>query len=314
MNSGFEAVDTAILIARRWGYKVKNITYPKATILFASNCYWGTLTSARAGCDDPKRREGYEPFATESLRFDFVEFNDIVALETKFKDDPTICAYLFEPVQGAAGNIHPDEGYYTKVRELCDKYNILMVADEVQVGLGRCGKLLCCDWENVKPDLVTLGKSLSGGFMPISAVLGNNKVMDVLEFGDHHSTYAANPLAMAITKAAVDVLFEDNLIEKSEKLGEIVAEELRGYHYSFLKDIQCGKGLFASIQFGDQLACWTVCQKMLEAGILVKPEMGNRIKIMPPLCITPQELSEGLLILKQALDDYDSKGKFNLLS
>jgi ornithine--oxo-acid transaminase len=314
MNSGYEAVDTATLLARKWGYQKKKIQPGKAKILFPKNCYWGMMTAARVGCDDPTRKQGFEPNDNEILNFDFVEYNNVDLLEAKFKADPNICAFLFEPVQGHAGIIYPDIGYYSRIRELCTKYNVLMVSDDVQAGLGRCGKLLTTDWENVRPDIVTLGKSLSGGFMPISAVLGDNEVMNVWSFGEHVSTYASNPLAMAVTRAAVDVLIDEGMLDNSEKMGKVVELELKSYKYNFIQDIQCGKGLFTSIQLKDELAAWTIAHSCLTNGLLLKPDAEHRIKIMPPLCITEITLKEGLAILKRALDDYEKKGKFSLIA
>jgi len=314
MNVGSEAVDCACLIARKWAYKVKKVPDGKAAILFPKMGYWGMTIGARAACDEKARREGFEPFASENLRFDFVEFNDLDSLETKLKGDPNIAAFVVEPVEGHAGNIHPKPGYLKGVKQLCEKYNVLMVCDEVQAGLGRCGKLFCHQWDDIRPDIVTLGKSLSGGFMPVSAVLADNNIMNVLSPDEYQSTYAANPLACAVAQKAVEVLFEENMIEHCEKMGKIVEEELKSYHYSFVTDIQCGRGLFASIQISEELGCWTICQMMLENGVLVKPDLGNRIKIMPPIIISEEDLKHGLKIIKDALDAYDKKGKLNLLA
>jgi len=255
----------------------------------------------------------YDNFLTQFFEVDFVEFNDPKQLEAKFQSDENIAGFIFEPIQGNAGNIHPDPGYYIKVRELCTKYNVLMISDEVQVGLGRCGKLLCCEWENVRADIVTLGKSLSGGFMPVSAVLADNDIMNVWEVGDHASTYAGNPLGLAIVEAAMDVLLDEDLIIKAEKLGKILAEELESFHYPFIKDMQYGKGLFGSLQFPDKLTMWTIAKNMMENGVFVKPDPGERLKIMPPLCISEEDLRKGLKVLKDALDDFEKKGKLGLI-
>lgn len=309
MNSGYEAVDTAVILARKWGYQEKKIEHGKARILFPSNNYWGTMIAARSGCDEKERKESFEPLATENLLFDFVEFNNVEKLEEKFKSDSNIAAFIFEPILGHGGNIHPSEGYYRKIRELCDKYRVLMIADEVQVGLGRTGRLLCVDWENVKPDVVCLGKSLSGGFMPVSAILANDHVMKVWKYGDHMSTFSSNPLGLALVKKSIEVLLEEKMTENAEKLGKIVEEELKSYHYSFIEDVQCGKGLFASVKFKDNNSVWSVTRYLLDHGLLTRPETGFRLKIMPPLCITEEELREGLKIFREALDDFEKKGK-----
>jgi len=187
-----------------------------------------------------------------------------------------------------------------------------MVADEVMAGLGRCGKLLCVDWENVKPDVVTIAKSLSGGFMPVSAVLGKEKVMKVWDYGDHSSTFSANPLGVVIAKRAVEVLFEDKLIENAEKLGKILADELRSWNFDFIEEVQCGKGLFASVKFKDNETVWLIARFMQERGVLCRPEVGFRIKIMPPLCLTEEDLRFGLATFKEALEEFKKKGKEEL--
>jgi len=313
MNSGYEAVDCALTLARKWAYKVKGVEKGKAKILFPKHCYWGMMLAARSGCDDPTRKEDFEPLASDGLLFDFVDFDDVEQLEAKFKANPELAAYIFEPIQGHAGNIHPSPGYFIKVRELCTKYKVLMIADEVQAGLGRTGKMLTIDWENVKADIVCLGKSLSGGYMPVSAILGNNAVMNVWSFGDMMSTYAGNPLACEIAKAAVDVLIDENMIENAEKLGKILDEELRKLHYPFIKDVQSGKGLFGSIQVTDMLATWTIAKYMIDKGVLMKPEVDSRLKFMPPLCISETDFRYAMAVLKEALADYDKKGKLSLI-
>jgi len=265
---------------------------------------------ARIACTEPARRENFGPFPNEEIQFEFVPYNDIKKLEEKFKSDgENIAAYIFEPIQGHSGNLYPAEDYCRNVRELCTKYNILMVADEVQAGLGRCGKLLCIDWEGVKPDVITLGKALSGGFMPISAVLADEKVMQVWDYGDHISTYSANPLGMAIAKRSIEVLFEDKLIENAEKLGKILNDELRSWDFSSITDIQAGKGLFASIQVKDDKTAWVIIRYLLDHGIVTRVDANQRIKIMPPLCVKEDELRDGLKIFKDAFEKLEAKGK-----
>jgi len=204
-------------------------------------------------------------------------------------------------------------GYYAKVRELCTKYNVLMVSDEVQAGLGRTGKLFTCDWEGVRPDMITLGKALGADFLPVSALIANNDIMNLWPVGTHTSTYSANTLACAVSVAAVDVLFEEHLIENAEKLGKLLEEEFNSYDYSFIIQKNCGRGLFSSLQFKDYLGCLTVCSHMLEKGVLVLPGPGAYLKVMPPLTITEDEFREGLKILKESLDEYDKKGKLSIV-
>jgi len=314
MNSGAEAVDSAILTARRWGYQIKKIPNGEATVLFPKNNYWGMITSSRSGSDDPMLREGAGPLATDAVRFDFVGYDDVEALEAKFKANPNICAFIFEPIQGHAGNIHPKPGYYARVRELCDKYDVLMISDEVQAGLGRTGKLFTCDWESIRPDMITLGKALGADFLPVSALLANDEIMDLWPPGSHVSTYGANSLACAVSVAAVDVLFDEGLIENAEKLGKVLEEEFKKYDYPFIIQKNCGRGLFASLQFKDYLGCLTVCTSMLEKGIMVLPGPGAYLKVMPPLCITEEEFRGALKILKECLDEYDEKGKLGLFT
>jgi len=313
MNSGAEAVDTAVLTSRRWGYMKKKIPEGKATCLFPKNTYWGMITSSRSGCDDPERQENVGPLCPESLLYDFVDYNNVEALEEKFKANPYICAYIFEPIQGHGGNIHPKAGYYKKIRELCDKYNVLMVADEVQCGLGRTGKLFTVDWENVRPDMITIGKSLAGDFMPISAVLADNEIMDIWGPQMHISSYAGNTVACAVAMASIEVLFEEKMIENSEKLGYILAEEFSKYNYPFIRQIYYGKGLFASFQM-DTIPAWTLCEMMLERGILVKPDGNGFIKVMPPICIKEEDFRASLKIFSECIEEFHMKQKFeNLL-
>lgn len=274
MNAGSEAVDSAMLTARRWAYQVKKVPEGKATILFPKKNYWGLISSARAGCDESPRREYLEPLGTDAVCFDFVDYDDVEALEAKFKGNPNICAFLFEPVQGHAGNIQPQAGYYSRIRQLCDKYNVLMIADDVQAGLGRTGKLFTTDWEGVRPDMITIGKSLGGGFLPVSAVLADNDIMNLWTPGMHTSTYSGNTIACAVAVASVDALFEENLIENAEKMGKIVDQEFKSYDYPFIINKHSGRGLFCSLQFKDYLTCLMISQYMFEHGVLTLDSPG----------------------------------------
>ena len=223
MNGGVEGSETAVLIARRWAYAVKGVPENQAKMVFPIGNYWGKSIAARAGSEDTSRRKQFGPFG--GLNFELIPYDDVNAIESLFKQDPYIAAFLLEPIQGQGGVVHPKEGYLKKVRELCTKYNVLMVVDEIQTGLGRTGKLVACDWEEVKPDLLVLGKSLSGGYYATSAVLGKKEVMDVIKPGEHETTYGGNPIAAAVSKRAVELLFEEKLIENSEKLGNVFAKE-----------------------------------------------------------------------------------------
>ena len=223
-NSGVEAGETAVKFARKWGYTVKNVPQNKAEVLFASENFWGRSIAACGSSDDPGRYENFGPY---NMGFNIIPYGDISILETKFKENPNIVAYMLEPIQGEAGIIIPPKGYLQSVRDLCTKYNVLMIADEVQTGIGRTGKMLCVDWDNIKPDLVCLGKALSGGFFPVSAVLGTNEVFDCIKAGDHGSTYGGNPLACAVTKRSIEVLLEENMIENSRVRGEQLVKNLK---------------------------------------------------------------------------------------
>lgn len=313
LNTGADAVDMAILIARKWAYKIKKVPKGQAGILFATDNYWGMTIAARVGSDQQSRKENFEPLENEALKFDFVKYNDVKDLEAKFKENPNLAAFVVEPIQGDAGIVYPDDGYLKNVRELCTKYNVLMVVDDIHAGLGRTGKLFTHEWDGIKPDMVTEGKSLSGGFYPISCVLGSNEVMNVLEPGDMFSTYACNPLASAIARASVEVLFEENLIENSFKLGKFLAEELNGFKmkYKFIKEVRCGKGLFAAIEFNSSDDCKTIIKQLVEDGIFVKSS-GTAISLMPPLVISEEQLRESLGLIDKALKLFEEKGTFNL--
>jgi len=278
MNSGVEAGESAIKIARRWGYVKKGISKDKAVCLFASGNFWGRTIAACASSDDPERYHLFGPFG--GLGFEIVPYNDVTALENKFKSNPNIASFMVEPIQGEAGVVAPSEGYLKKVRELCTKYNVLLICDEVQTGLGRTGKLYCSQWENVKPDIILLGKALSGGFYPISAVLTSREIMDVIKPGEHGSTYGGNPLACAIARTAVKVLIEEGMIENSLKLGTVLFKELQSIKKDFIKEVRGGKGLFAAIEFHEKskVTAWDFSMKLKENGLLAKPTHGTTIR------------------------------------
>jgi len=314
MNTGADAVETAVLMARKWGYEKKKIPKGAAYLLCPSNNFWGKTIGARTGSDDQSLIKGFEPLS--GMNFDIVEYNSIFALENKFKSNPYIAAYLLEPIQATAGIIYPDNGYLNKVRELCTKYNVLMIVDEVFMGLGRSGKLFCFEWDGIKPDVLTLGKSLSGGFYPVSAVLGSNEVMEVLKPGDMDSTYCTNPMAVHIAKVATEIIFDEGLVENSYKLGKILEEELKKFKekYSFIKEIRAGKGLMAGIEIDTKLNAWTIAKMLLNDGLLVRPGKRNTLKIHPPLMIKEDELRFGLDLLGKAFESFDKTGKLNLFT
>ena len=223
-NSGVEAGETAIKFARKWGYVKKQVPQDQAEVLFASNNFWGRTIAACGSSDDPGRYENFGPF---NMGFKIIPYGDISAFETQLKANPNIVAFMLEPIQGEAGIIIPPEGYLKEVRQLCDKYNVLMIVDEVQTGMGRTGKMLALDWDNIQADMICLGKALSGGFFPVSAVLGTNEIFDCIKPGDHGSTFGGNPLACAVAKKSIEVLINEGMIENSQKMGQLLLEELK---------------------------------------------------------------------------------------
>jgi ornithine--oxo-acid transaminase len=302
MNSGAEAVETALKLTRRWGYDVKKIPDGQAKIIVCEENFHGRTLGIISASTDPDSRGGFGPFLPGYL---VIPFGDAVALEQALKD-PTVAGFMFEPMQGEAGVVVPPNGYLQKVRDLTRAANVLMVADEVQTGLARTGKLLACDHENVKPDVLILGKALSGGVLPISAVLASHEVMLTLKPGQHGSTFGGNPLACVVARAAIDVLLEENLAEKAAKLGEIFRSELRAMDSPVVELVR-GKGLLnaAVIQpherNGQKFTAKEVCYEMAEHGLLAKQTHQHIIRFAPPLVITESELEKGIGIIRDAL-------------
>ena len=291
MNTGVEGGETAVKLARRWGYKVKGIAENQAKIVFVEGNFWGRTLAAISTSSDPSSYAGFGPYMPGFLS---VPYNDLDALEKALSSDSNIAAFMFEPIQGEAGVVVPHEGYLTGVRNLCTKYNVLMIADEVQTGLARTGKMLACDHENVKPDLLILGKALSGGVLPVSAVLANDEVMMTIKPGEHGSTYGGNPLACAVAKEALQVLKDDKLAENAERLGEIFRNEMNKLKAEMpLVTLVRGKGLLNAVVIDDSEeseAAWNICVELAKQGLLAKPTHGNIIRFAPPLCITEEEL------------------------
>jgi len=297
MNAGTEAVEAAVKISRRWGYEVKGIPPNQAKTVFCSSNFWGRSIAACASSDDPERYKNFGPFG--GMNFQIIPYDDLDALEPALSSKNT-AAFIFEPIQGEAGVVVPQAGYLKKVRELCSKYNVLMVADEIQTGIGRTGKMLACDWEGVRPDIITLGKSLSGGMMPISAVLGDNEVMDVLIPGSHGSTFGGNPLACKVTQAALEVVKEENLIENAEKVGEFFRKEMKKQVGQFISEVR-GRGLMNAFVIRSGQGAWDLCVKMAKNGLLAKPTHENIIRFTPPLIITKEQMKEALEIIKKSV-------------
>ena len=302
MNTGVEGGETAIKLARRWGYTVKGIAENKAHILFVEGNFWGRTMAAISSSNDPSSYLNFGPFMPG---FSLIPYNDLTALENAFKANPNIAAFMFEPIQGEAGVVVPDENYIQGVRTLCDKYKVLMIADEVQTGLCRTGKMLACDYAGVKPDLVILGKALSGGVLPVSAVLANNEVMLTIKPGEHGSTYGGNPLACAVATEALQVLVDEKLAENAFNMGEIFRNRMKQLQTKTnLVELVRGKGLLNAIvikPFGDGKTAYDVCLAMKENGLLAKQTHGDIIRFAPPLTINEKQLNEACDIIEKTI-------------
>jgi len=298
MNTGVEGGETALKLARKWGYKVKGIPKNQAKVIFAENNFWGRTLAAVSSSTDPSAYSDYGPFMPG---FTTVPYNNLQALEEQLKD-PNTCAFMVEPIQGEAGVMVPDEGYLKGVRELCSKYNVLWIADEVQTGLCRTGRMLACDWENVKPDILVLGKALSGGVLPVSAVLANDEIMLTIRPGEHGSTYGGNPLACKVAMASLQVLVEEGLAEKADKLGVLLRGELAKMPSSVIKTVR-GKGLLNAIVIDSKYDAWQVCVNLKEKGLLAKPTHGDIIRFAPPLIINEAEIMECCAIIRDTVQD-----------
>lgn len=312
MNTGVEGGETSLKLARKWGYEVKGIPDNQARVVFAKNNFWGRTLAAISASTDPAARTHFGPYMPG---YDLVPYNDLAAVKQLFEEKgKTIAAIMLEPIQGEAGVVVPDEGYLKGVYELCKKHNILLIADEVQTGLGRTGKLLCSDYSGIKPDIVILGKALSGGFMPVSAVLTRSEVMLTIKPGEHGSTYGGNPLACAIGKVAMEVLIEEKMIENSFRLGQIFREEMLSLQKESNGMITAvrGKGLFNAVVIHPTKgrSAMDVCLAMRDAtpiGVLAKPTHSDIIRFAPPLMITEQQLRQGCDVIKETVRKLGAK-------
>jgi ornithine--oxo-acid transaminase len=300
MNTGVEAGETALKLARRWAYDVKGVPENKAKMVFAKGNFWGRTLAAISSSNDPSSFKGFGPFLPG---YELVDYNDLTALE-KALQDPHTAGFMVEPIQGEAGVVVPDNGYLKGVRDLCTKYKVLFIADEVQTGLARTGKMLACDHEEVKPDILVLGKALSGGLLPVSAVLANNEIMLTIKPGEHGSTYGGNPLACAVAMEALKILKEEKLAENSERLGIIFRAEMNKLKTETdLITLVRGKGLFNAIIIKEKngKTAWDVCVKFAEEGLLAKPTHGDIIRFAPPLVITEAQLTDCIAIIRKVI-------------
>jgi len=299
MNTGVEGGETAIKLARRWGYAVKGIPENQAKVIFAEGNFWGRTLAAISSSTDPSSYNGFGPFMPG---FGLVPYNDLAALETALQD-PNVAAYMVEPIQGEAGVVIPTDGYLKGVRDLCTKYNVLFIADEIQTGLARTGTLLACDHENVRPDILILGKALSGGTIPVAAVLADDIVMLQIKPGEHGSTYGGNPLACAVAMKALEVIKSEKMVENSFKMGEILRAELAKLNSPFIASIR-GRGLLNAIviKHENPEAAWDLCLYLKELGILAKPTHGDKIRFAPPLIITEAQIKEAVQLIGKGLE------------
>ncbi len=294
MNTGVEAAETAVKLARRWGYEIKGIPANEAKIIFAAGNFWGRSLGAISSSTDPSSRKNFGPFMPGYI---IIPYNDLDALQQALKD-PNVAGFMVEPIQGEAGVVVPDAGYLKEAYRLCHQHQALFIADEIQTGIGRTGKMLACDHENVRPDLLVLGKALSGGVMPVSAVLADDEIMLTIQPGEHGSTFGGNPMGARVAMAAMDVLQDEGMIENADRLGKLFRAEMQKLvdRYPLLNLVR-GKGLLNAVVINDtenSTAAWELCMKMKENGLLAKPTHGNIIRLAPPLVITEAELMESL--------------------
>ena len=298
MNTGVEAVETAIKLARRWGYDVKGIPENKARIIVFEGNFHGRTSTVISFSSDPDSYAGFGPFMPG---FDLIPYNDLAAL-AKALQSKDVAAVLMEPIQGEAGVVVPDEGYLSKAYAYCKEANVLFIGDEIQTGLGRTGKMLACDHEHVRPDILILGKALSGGTLPVSAVLADDEIMLTIKPGEHGSTYGGNPLACAVAITALSVLKEENMLENAAQMGEYFRNGLESMHSPLIETVR-GTGLLNAVvihQTGPDTAL-ELCMELKENGLLAKPTHGNKIRFAPPLLITRSQMDECLEIIEDSV-------------
>ncbi|WP_271405214.1 ornithine--oxo-acid transaminase [Tenacibaculum soleae] len=305
MNTGAEAVETALKLCRKWAYEVKGIDENDAQIVVCENNFHGRTTTIISFSNDPVARKNFGPFTNGFIK---IEYNNLKALEEALASDKNIAGFLVEPIQGEAGVYVPSEGYLAAAKALCEKHNVLFIADEVQTGIARTGKMLAVDHENVKPDILILGKALSGGAYPVSGVLANDNIMNVIKPGNHGSTFGGNPVAAAVAMAALKVVQEESLADNAEKLGQIFRKELAAFAETtdLVKSVR-GKGLLNAVLINDteeSSTAWDICIQLRDNGLLAKPTHGNIIRFAPPLVMTETELMECIAIIKKTISEF----------
>jgi ornithine--oxo-acid transaminase len=302
VNTGVEAVETAIKLCRRWGYQVKGIPDNQAKIVVCAGNFHGRTCTVISFSTDPESNRQFGPYAPG---FVIIPYNDVAALR-KALEDPDVAGFLVEPIQGEAGVVVPDDGYLQAARRLCRDARVLLMADEIQTGLGRTGRLLACDHEAVRPDILILGKALSGGTLPISAVLADDEIMLTIQPGEHGSTYGGNPLACRVAIASLEVLKDERLADNARELGELFREELRALRSPHIRQVR-GKGLLNAIviEHSRPDAAWELCLSLKDNGLLAKPTHGDRIRLAPPLVITRAEVADCLAIIRESLSVLD---------
>ena len=305
MNTGVEGGETAVKLARKWGYEVKKVTDDSAKIIFVEGNFWGRTLGAISSSTDPSSTNGFGPFMPG---YEIIPYNDIESLKDSLKD-PNVVAFMVEPIQGEAGVVVPDDDYLKKAYDLCKESNVLFIADEVQTGIGRTGKMLCCEHHGFKPDILILGKALSGGVFPVSAILASDEVMLTIKPGEHGSTFGGNPVACEVAMAALNVIRDEKLAENAAKMGVIFREKLQSYiDGSKIVEKIRGKGLLNAVIINDEEnsdIAWNICLKMAQNGLLAKPTHGNIIRFAPPLIINEEQLNNCIDIIISSLKDFE---------
>lgn len=303
MNSGAEAVETALKLARKWGYQKKDVPENEAVIVVAQNNFHGRTINIISFSNDPTAQKDFGPFTPGYIS---IPYDDVNALSDVLQAHPHIVGFMVEPIQGEAGVYVPQDGYLKACHDLCMEHNVLFIADEIQTGLARTGKMLACDHENVHPDILILGKALSGGVMPVSAVLANDEVMLCIQPGEHGSTFGGNPLACAVAKAALEVLVDEQLADNAAHLGNYFREKIAEIKNPILKLVR-GKGLLNAIVINhpNPDAAWEICLRFRDEGLLAKPTHGDKIRFAPPLVITKEQIDDCIAIITKVLNEFE---------